>query len=323
MQGGACRRGRRALAIAVLLMASAVRADEFFEVRDENPLVRGFYLPLPSDSRLSDGASVSATLLITNTINVENEPSQSMLIDGESDALSLTYENSLFQSWRYRITLPLFHDSGGILDSVIDDWHSLFGLPQGNRRYYPRNKLVYSYTGRGGVDIDLQGSETSLGDIAGEAGWYPIDDEHRTVSLWGGLQAPTGSVSKLTGDGAWDGSLWAHGAMRWTQWQVAAELGVAQPFGDEIFAGLAHKTSVFARLAATRELGSVWSLRVQLDGQTARLHDNDIRFLGPSLQLSVGAERRLRRGWRLDFGFIEDVAVNTAPDITFFLGIRG
>jgi Protein of unknown function (DUF3187) len=324
MPGGACRAGCRALAIAAFCLAPVdSRADEFFQVRDENPLVRGFYLPLPSDSRLDAGASVSATFLITNTLNVENDAPQSLHVDGESDVLSLTYENSLFQSWRYRLTVPLIHDSGGIMDSVIDDWHALFGLPQGNRRYYPRNQLVYSYGGKGDVNIDVHGSETSIGGIAGDAGWYAIDDPRRTVSVWGGLQAPTGSVSKLTGDGAWDGALWVHGAIRWPQWQLAAELGAAQPFGDEIFAGYAHRTSAFARLAATRALGSFWSLRLQLDGQTARLSNNDIRFLGPSLQLTVGTERRLSARWRLEFGFIEDVAVNTAPDVTFFLGIRG
>jgi hypothetical protein len=40
------------------------------------------------------------------------------------------------------------------------------------------------------------------------------------------------------------------------------------------------------------------------------------------LQLTVGAIRRLGERWRIEFGFAEDAAVNTAPDITFFLGIR-
>ena len=136
------------------------------------------------------------------------------------------------------------------------------------------------------------------------------------------MEAPTGSVSKLTGDGAWDGAVWAHGALRWPQWQLAAELGLAQPFGDEIFAGAAHRTSLFARFAATRALGQAWSLRAQLDGQTGRVEDSNLRFLGPSLQLTVGAVRRLGAHWRFEFGFAEDAAVNTAPDITFFFGIR-
>ena len=134
--------------------------------------------------------------------------------------------------------------------------------------------------------------------------------------------APSGSAAKLTGNGAWDGALWAHGALRWPAWQLAGELGAAQPFGDEIFAGSGHKTAVFARLAATRALGAEWSLRAQLDGQTGRVEDSRIRLLGPSLQLTLGAARSLGNRWRIEFGFAEDAAVNTAPDITFFLGIR-
>jgi hypothetical protein len=79
---------------------------------------------------------------------------------------------------------------------------------------------------------------------------------------------------------------------------------------------------VFARFAVTRDLGPVWSLRAQLDGQSGRVAGSDLRFLGPSLQLTLGAVRRLGNRWRIQMGFAEDAAVNTAPDITFFLGIR-
>jgi hypothetical protein len=331
MRGAARREQRRvapplppvaaaAFIVAFGFASGSARADEFFLVRDENPLIRSFYLPLPSDGRLTDGADLSATLSISNTLNVENRPQESLLVDGESDALRLTYEDALYQSWRFRFTVPIIHDSGGFLDSAIDHWHRWFGFNPGNRPFYPQNEIVYSYTGKGSVDLTQP--QTSVGDISGELGWYPVDDAHRTLSLWGGLEAPTGSVAKLTGDGAWDGAAWAHGALRWPQWQLAAELGLAQPFGDEIFAGAAHRTSLFARFAATRALGSEWSLRAQLDGQTGRVRDSDIRFLGPSLQLTVGASRRLGDRWRFEFGFAEDAAVNTAPDITFFFEIR-
>lgn len=306
--------------LLILAAPGAASADEFFAVRDENPLIRGFYLPLPSDSRLSDGTDLSAAFSITNTLNVEHRPQESLLVDGESDALRLSYGDTFLQSWRYRFTVPLIHDSGGFLDTIIADWHRWFGFNPGNRPFYPKNEIIYSYSGK--TDIDLMQPQTSIGDISAELGWYPIDDAHRTVSIWGGVEAPTGSVAKFTGDGAWDGAVWAHGAWRLPAWQLAAELGAAQPFGDEIFGGAAHRTSVFARFAATRALGELWSLRAQLDGQSGRALDSEIRFLGPSLQLSVGAVRRLGGRWHIDFGFAEDVAVNTAPDITFFLGIR-
>ena len=328
MRGAATRERPRAAppfliiaaAAAALLVSGRARADEFFQVRDENPLIRGFYLPLPSDGRLTDGADFAATLSISNTLNVENRGRESLLVDGESHVLRLTYEDALYQSWRFRFTVPIVNDSGGFLDSTISHWHHWFGFNPGNRPFYPQNQLVYFYSGKGSIDLTQQ--QTSVGDISGELGWYPIDDDHRTLSFWGGLEAPTGSVSKLSGDGAWDGAAWAHGALRWPQWQLAAELGLAQPFGDEIFAGAAHRTSLFARLAATRTLGKEWALRAQLDAQTGRVEDSNLRFLGPSLQLTVGAVRRLGARWRIEFGFAEDAAVNTAPDITFFFGIR-
>jgi hypothetical protein len=318
----ALRRSSAAMVAALLVTGSGqLRAEEFFAFRDQNPLLRGFYLPLPSDTRQGSGAALSATLLVSNTLNVERNSHESLLVDGESDALDLTYENALAQSWRYRFSVPIIHDSGGILDSAVDSWHQLFGFDRGNRPFYPKRQIDYFYSGQG--KAVLNHPQTSVGDIAADIGWYAVDDARRSLSIWGGLKAPTGSVADLTSDGAWDGALWAHTAVRWAKWQLGAELGVAQPFGDEIFAGKAHRISVFARFAATRALGAVWSLRAQLDGQTGRVAGSDTRFLGPSMQLTVGAIRRLGGRWRIQMGFAEDIAVNTAPDITFFLGIHG
>ncbi len=299
---------------------SPLRAEEFFPIRDENPLLRGFYRPLASDTPAEAGAVVAATFSIMNTLESEKRASRQLLVDGESDTLRLSYEDSLAPGWRYRVTMPVIRDSGGFLDSSIESWHRLFGFDPGSRPYYPKNQLVYFYSGN--TRIDMEESRTGIGDISAEAGWYAADSTTCTVSLWGGLKAPTGSKLKLTGDGAWDAALWAHAARRWPAWRLALELGLVQPTGDEIFAGSAHLTSAFMRVAATRDLGAVWSLRAQLDGQTRRVAGTELRFLGPSAQFTVGVARQLARGWRLQLGFAEDAAVNTAPDITFFLGIH-
>jgi hypothetical protein len=307
---------------AALLLASApgTWADEFFSIRDENPLLRGFYLPLASDSRRDAGGIFAATFSISNTLNVENTAAERLLVDGESDTLRLSYEHSMTADWRYRFTLPVIRDSGGFLDDTIDSWHRWFGFSRGNRPYYPQRQLLYSYSGRG--NVDLQRSHTGVGDLSADAGWYAVDDAQRTISFWGGLKAPTGSVGALTSDGAWDAALWGHVARRWTRWQLAAELGLTQPFGDEIFSGAAHRSSAFARAAVTRDLGRTWALRAQLDGQTSRVAGTDLRFLGPSLQATLGLVHRWANHWRIEMGFAEDAAVNTAPDITFFLGIH-
>ena len=309
-----------AIGCLAVICASPLRADEFFATRDENPLLRGFYRPLATDTRADAGAVVAATFSIMNTVDAERRATQQLLVDGESDTLRLSYEDSINHDWRYRLTVPVIRDSGGFLDAAIDSWHQFFGLDPGNRPFYPKNQLVYSYSGR--TRIDMQEAGTRIGDVSAETGWYAADSAEHTISLWGGLKAPTGSKASLTSDGAWDAALWAHAARRWPAWRMALELGVTQPMGDEIFAGSAHVTSAFMRVAVTRDLGAVWSLRAQLDGQTRRVDGTGLRFLGPSAQLSVGAVRRLANRWRLQMGFVEDAAVNTAPDITFFLGIH-
>jgi hypothetical protein len=306
---------------ATLCAAPAfLHAEEFFAVRDENPLVRGFYLPLPSDSRRDAGGIFTAAFALANTVNVQNTSRESLLLDGESDTLRLSYENAIAGNWRWRVTLPLIHDSGGFTDAIIDDWHRWLGLSRGYRPQYPHGQIDYSYDGVSKLGLDH--AATSIGDLSADAGWFAVDDAHRTLSFWAGLKAPTGSVSKLTSDGAWDGSVWGHYAVRWTHWQIGAEAGLAEPFGDELFEGHAHKASAFGRVALTRTLGSAWTVRAQLDGQTRRVDDSDLRLTGPSLQLSLGLTRRLWQRWRVQFGFAEDAAVNTAPDITFFLGIH-
>jgi hypothetical protein len=305
------------------LDCTVLHAEEFFPVRDENPLTRAYYLPLPSDSRRDDAAMLTAAFSISNTVNAQARGPESLLVDGESDTVRLCVDAAPADGWRYRFTLPIIRDSGGFLDGPIESWHQFFGLPRGERIYYPRNQLVYFYSRRGdpNVFVFLDHPQTGIGDLSAEAGWFAADDAARTLSLWAGVQAPTGSVARLTGDGSWDAAAWSHWAWRFARWQLAVEAGVIQPFGDEIFGGEAHHTSGFARMAATRSVSPAWSLRAQLDGQSRRV-DGDLRFLGPSLQLTLGAARRLHGRWRVEMGFSEDAAVNTAPDIGFFIAVH-
>lgn len=309
-----------ALGALILCAPGLAAADEFFAVRDENPLVRGYYLPMPSDARADSPSNLSATLSLMNTVNVDERGNEHYLIDGEAATLRITYEHPFTDTLHYRLTVPIIHDSGGFLDGIIDDWHRWFGFSRGYRPYYPRNQIDYSYSGL--ASIQLNHDATSLGGIASDLGYFALDNSRQTVSFWGGVQAPTGSVADLTGDGAWDGALWAHYAWRGLHWQLGSELGLVEPFGDELFAGHGHHLSGFGRFALTRDFGANWALRAQLDGQTRRIADSQLRLTGPSLELTVGATRRLWHRFRIEMGFAEDAAVNTAPDITFFLGIR-
>ena len=306
-------------------LPALARAQEFFPVKNENPMLRGIYLPLPGDARRADPAALSLTLSAENTINVEDRAGEHLFVDGEATTLRVAFDAPLGADGRYRLSLPVTRDSGGILDRSIERWHGWFGLPRGQRPYYPRNQLDYSYAGNPSNPsrvVQVDQAHTGIGDLALELGWFARDDASQTFSVWGGVEAPTGSAAHLTGNGAWDASLWARAEKRYARWHFGAEAGVVQAFGDDVFGGAARRNSAFVRGAATWIAGPRWSWRLQLEGQTARLKDTELRFLGPALVLSAGADIALNRQWRLQLGLSEDAAVNTAPDVTFFLGLR-
>lgn len=310
----------RALVCLLSGLPASTHAGDFLQIKNENPLLRGLYLPMPSDMRATDGPTLSASVAVANTINVEASDGERLFVDGESTTLRLSYDASLAPDWRYRLTLPLLHDAGGSFDSLIDRWHGWFGLPRGQRPNFPRNRLAYSYSGLAAVNVGR--SHTSLGDAAAELGWFLRDDATQSLSFWAGFEAPTGKASDATGNGAWDASLWVHAALRGARWRLGGEAGLLRPFGDDLFAAAARRTAVFGRTAVSWTPSPAWSLRLQLEAQSARLNDTQIRFLGPSVVLSAGAQVRLGRQWSAQLGFSEDAAADTAPDVTFFLGLR-
>jgi hypothetical protein len=293
-------------------------AADFFAIRDENPLLRGLYLPLPASAQRA-GHSWSATVALTNTVNVESRGNEQLFVDGESVDLRLIGAGSMAQAWAYRVVVPLIRDSGGSLDHAIENWHRLFGLPRGARPLYPSGQLRYSYSRGGASIISRTQPATGLGDIDFEAAWIPALNGAMQVSIWAGVEAPTGSASKQTGNGAWDAALWVNAAWVHSRWHLAGEAGYARPFGDDLFAGAAERGTVFGRFAATWTANQRWALRAQLDGHGGRVANTELRFLGPSLIASLGATITTSHGHLVEIGFAEDAAANTAPDVSFFV----
>src|SRR5690606_36588858 len=100
---------------------------------------------------------------------------------------------------------PLLVTGGGMLDSMIENWHDWFGLPNGGRDQIARDQYRYQYL-RGGQPpmqlptqpqpiFDIGGSDAGIGDIrlgvarCGEAG-----------GCWRALaQLPTGDADRLLG----------------------------------------------------------------------------------------------------------------------------
>jgi hypothetical protein len=313
----------RTLALAGALAFGAPTLAQMLPVRDQNPLVRGAYLPLPAaldaagDGHFAFGAGVQWS----NTLNLGDTAAERMVVDEETVEADLTLSRGV-GAWQLRATLPVMHRGAGVLDSFIEGWHSFFGLPQGDRPGRPRNayEIAYQRTGLAAVEAP---SGTALGDLALEAGRALAATPDGRLEGWVGIEAPTGSRARLTGDGAVDAAAWLAGETRLGHaWSLAGRLGGSYVGGDAA-AGLPLERSVgFATVAlgwaATERLGAV----LQFDAHTAIARGSDLIFLGNAVALTVGGRYRLHSGAVFEAGVVEDIEVDHSPDVTFHLGMR-
>ncbi|MBS0376687.1 MAG: DUF3187 family protein [Proteobacteria bacterium] len=312
-----------ALILALGLAAALPARAQLLPVRDQNPLVRGAYLPLPAAlGAPADGTlALAANVQWSNTVNLAATPAESMTVDEETVETDLSLAGGL-RGWTWRATLPVIHRGAGVLDGFIDGWHRFFGLPRGDRPSRPRNAYAIDYQRAGLPAVDAPAG-TALGDLALEAGHALLAGSAGRLEGWVGLEAPTGSRRDLTGDGALDAAAWLAGEARLGGGFTLAARGGASLVGGDAATGLplARRVAFGAlglQYAATDRLGLV----VQLDAHGALARGSAINFLGRAVELTLGGRYRLAGGATFEAGVVEDIEVDHSPDVTFQLGLR-
>mgnify|MGYP002813404599 CR=1 FL=1 len=303
-------------------LCGAVAATPF-PVSDQNPITRGFYHPLPAPARWdsSDGGS-QVLLTVANTTNMNRRGGERLLVDAESTEMRWLWSEDLDSNWRVRASLPIVHYGGGILDPVIDGFHELFGLDQGSRPNRPDDELAIEYAAAD-ASIRVDRSYTGIGDLSVEFGRRLLSQRTLAVSVWSGIELPTGNASKLTGNGALDTGLWFC-----SDWRPSSRLsfsntvgGALQGSGDLLndrrapWVGFANMT---ARWDATPQL----YLQAQFDFHDSYLKSTRIPLLGSATILTVGGGYRTLSGWRMGISVSEDFKYNTSPDVVFQLPLR-
>ena len=288
-------------------------------VRDQNPLIRGAYLPLPAASAAPEGFSYTAGLEWSNTVSLERTAQERLLIDEETAELDLTAAWSSAR-WRLQATLPVISRGGGVLDGFIDDWHRWLGLSNGARPLRPRNAYAIAYQHAGGP-LRSTPAGTALGDLALEGGRQLLDGERLGLTAWLGLEAPTGDRARLSGDGALDVATWLSGEYALgRRWQLSARAGLSHPGGDTALP-LAH-TLRFGTLALAWRASAALEAIGQLDAHSPVARSSSLEFLGRAVTLTIGGRYRRASGSVVEAGVVEDVEVGHSPDVTLHFGWR-
>lgn len=316
-----------ACAAALALLAGAVRAgagessagpEAPFAARDQNPLLRPFYLP---SARLAPlpGFDGSIALAWSNTVNLPSTDREQLHVDEETAEVDLraTWRRD---RWLAAVELPLAWRGGGILDGVIDDFHRLIGFNGGDRQYVPSNayRIAYHATGAPGVVVARGGA---LGDVPVEVGRLLHESAGTELALWAGLKLPTGSRDHATGSGATDLAAWLSAGHRFgSRLSVDAQAGLMRTGGSGEFTHVARIVE-FGTLsiigAATRRV----SIVAQADVHSA-LPASELAFLRPAVIGALGARVRLGPALALDAGIQEDLVTNHSPDATFYVALH-
>ena len=319
------------LGILLELPAPVAHGQEFeassFVLRNHSPFSAIIGIP----GRWPDGTNNIAELSwnVSSHSFYENDGAESLLLDGETQTISARLQHRFSSRIQLGADIPWLVHSGGFLDSTIDAWHDLTGLPEGARPQMENDDLQYIYAASGANAFLLNESTSGIGDIQVTLGIAlgkpdkPASASYFTQLGWIlklSTDLPTGDAEKLTGNGSAD--LAAGFGVRSPRSDVARlnwwlDLGLAWP-GEVDIEGLATAGQVFYYDAAL-----AWRIRKRFDilGQiagTSGLYQSDIKMLGrPTAQLALGGLWHIFDNYGLRFGFTEDIRANTAPDVGF------
>ena len=313
-------------ALLPALVADAVYAAEPLYVRNMSPLAG--LLGFPSQRSAATQPRGDWTVALHGSLAshyvVDREGSEVLRFDGETGRLALELRYGLAERWDLQLELPWLRHSGGNLDSLIDSWHDLWGMTDGGRSNSPNDLLEYRYADPA-LQFALDDDTSGLGDASLSLSYALTRGEGIASSLALGYKFASGEEEDFLGSGAADAWL----ALRFSSGSIGsvplgwhARAGYLRAGSSDLMGDRQERDLWFAGAALDWMFASRWSLLLQLDSHAAPL-DSQLTALGdPAVMLALGVRWRFAPAWQVDFSFIEDAMVETAPDVTFQASVR-
>jgi hypothetical protein len=311
--------------LALALLAPVAARSEPLLTRNQNPLLAPYGLPNPLPARLPAAGTgrFAADVNWSNAANLEDSGDRSFTLDAESQEVRLRLEYAVGARWGLLLELPWRHLSGGTLDGFIENWHELFGFPEGPRRQMPKDRYLIDYQDNGTDVLHIDSSASGIADIPIALGWQLRANERNAASAWLSVKLPTGDSTDLLGSGATDVALSFAGQTQLAEhWQLFGQVDAVWLGQGDILPKY-QESFVWAGLA-----GVSWNAWRTLDltvqfYANSRVFDVPVTGLsGDAVVLSYGGSYRTSGGWRFDLGMNEDIEVDASPDATFYFAVR-
>lgn len=304
----------------VMLASPPLRADTL-GTSNQGALARAFALPALGHAQLASASQWQFAFEIATEFVNKQTDSEALLLDGESQRGSLGWRGGLGADWDVGIEIPVLHTGGGFMDSLVEDWHDTFGLPNGGRENAPQDRYRYAYARDGSVVLDTDEDGTALGDVRVDLG-RAIGEG---FALRAQLKLQTGDADRL-GGGNFGGALWSDWAL---------PFGAASRWGGFLSAGLSANEQANALESQQNEFVPFGGLGLDLrllDSLQALaqvyLHgplyeDSEIAALERAgAMLTLGGRWCLRDDTCVDLSFSEDLAVGVSPDFSLRLALQ-
>ena len=311
------------IAVALLLIAPLAAADPF-PSRDLNPLLAGYGIPGAMPARLAGKSwSVSADLDWASTALMQRVGSEQLIVDAEVREARVIIGHVWSGRFAAQLQLPYRYTGGGVLDSAIDSWHDFFDLPEGARTRQPQDAIRIAYAREGSLLLNTDAASSGPGDASLDFGYELASSPATAVTAWLSVKLPTGNARDFTGSQSTDVSMTLAAEHRLSDpWSLFAQAGATRLGKGERLARW-QRDVVWSGLAgASFRAWRAMQLKVQLDAHSAVFDDSELDFLGGATVLTFGGDYRFASGWTLDLAVSEDIAVESASDVVFVIGLR-
>ena len=307
--------------------ALPLAAAEPLYVKNLSPVTGLFGLPSQRSASSQEPGSLGVALhsSVANNYVLDANNREYLNFDGETLRVALELRYGLAQDWDLQLDVPWLDQSGGQLDALIDNWHDLWGMPDGGRSKVPRDLLYYRYASSSAPGFLLEDDSSGLGDVSLALNFAFFRDEDAVVSVALGYKLGVGDEDKFLGSGADDVFV----ALRFSadhrsdlplRWHGQA--GYLRAGDSDLLEDIQRQDLWFAGLALDWMLAERWSLLAQLDSNAAPTK-SDVTALGDDAATLTGGVRwRFAPAWSADATVVEDILVETTADVTFQLSLR-
>ena len=314
-----------AACLAAILLPDAAAVAEPLSARNLAPVSGLIGFPAMRDAHVLDRGRLRAEMhgSLASSYGQHVERDETIILDGETTGLTARWAYGLGDGWEVEAEASWRRHSGGFLDRWIEDWHDLWGLPDGGRPEAPRDRLDYRYRGPG-AQFSLQEPAAGLSDLHLAAVRDVWRSENAALSIRTGVKFGIGDEDRLIGGGDdyyvsinatgtsanLVGLVW-HAQLGWLRAGELRILGAIQR-RNPWFAGVGVEWPVWRNL----------TVKTHVDAH-APIANSALTELGSvALLLTVGVTWSISPELELEFGFSEDIAPHTGPDFVPRAGIR-